>query len=173
MDVQTKLIDFLDSRNVPYQRLNHEASRTSAESAAKRGDSTQYGAKALVLKANGVFMLFVMRANLRLDYDKVQILTGAKAKKIRFATTDELLDLTGLLPGSVPPFGYPILPLHLYIDQSIADGKDLIGFNVGSLTASLKMNKEDYLRVAGGQLAQFTSSEPLNATHHDTDTIIS
>lgn len=152
------ILAWLDEHQIDYKMMHHAPSRSSIESAQQRGDSTEYGAKALVLKVNGTFILFVMRAYLRLDLEKVQQLTGVKAKKIRFATPEELFALTGLVPGSIPPFGKPILPIDLYIDRSIFEGIDWIGFNAGSLTDSVKMRKEDYLRIAGGQNADFTSS---------------
>jgi len=51
---------------------------------------------------------------------------------LRFASREELLELTGLVPGSVPPFGRPILPFPLYVDTGIA-ANDRIAFNAGSL----------------------------------------
>jgi Ala-tRNA(Pro) deacylase len=71
-----------------------------------------------------------------------------KVKKIRFATKDELFDLTGLVPGSVPPFGRPILPLELFADDLVGQQYDKIAFNAGSLTNSIIMATTDWKRVA-------------------------
>jgi len=157
MTVHQTILALLNQHGVPYNLLQHEPSRTSAESAQMRGDSTQNGAKALCLKVNGTYILFVLRAYRKLDLEKVQQLTGVKAKKVRFASAEELMQLTTLLPGSVPPFGEPVLPMPLYIDESIVEGDDLIGFNAGLLTTSIKMQKQDYLRVAGGHVASFST----------------
>ena len=67
--------------------------------------------------------------------------------KLRFANCDELLELTGLVPGSVPPFGQPILPFPLYVDAMIPEN-DRIAFNAGSLTDSIILTMPDYLRLA-------------------------
>ena len=77
-------------------------------------------------------------------------------KSLRFATADELLELTGLVPGSVPPFGEPVLPFSLYIDESI-EANDRIAFNAGSLTDSLVLSTIDYLAVAGGEVFGFSA----------------
>jgi Ala-tRNA(Pro) deacylase len=57
------------------------------------------------------------------------------------------LDLTGLVPGCVPPFGKPVLPFDLFVDAAIREN-DRIAFNAGSLTNSVIMGVDDYLRVA-------------------------
>jgi len=155
--VHERIITLLVQHATPHALFNHDPSRTSVESAVRRGDSTENGAKALVIKLQDRFVLFVMRANRRLDFDKLSALTGTKPKKIRFASADELMTQTGLVSGTVPPFGRPVLDLDLFIDQSIATGHEQIGFNAGLLTASIRMQKDDYLRVANGQLADFTS----------------
>jgi Ala-tRNA(Pro) deacylase len=47
----------------------------------------------------------------------------------------------------VPPFGPPILPLPLYVDEGI-QANERIAFNAGSLTDSIVMAVPDYLRLA-------------------------
>ena len=68
-------------------------------------------------------------------------------RRLRFAEAAELQELTGLVPGSVPPFGRPILPCDLYVDAGFR-AKDRIAFNAGSLTDSIIMSTDDYFRVA-------------------------
>ena len=69
-------------------------------------------------------------------------------KKLRFATPQELLELTGLIPGSVPPFGGPILPFELFADLSVGAAHGRVAFNAGSLTHSIVMSTADWLAVA-------------------------
>ena len=65
------------------------------------------------------------------------------------------MDLTGLVPGSVPPFGKPVLDLELYVDNSIVHNEK-IAFNAGSLTNSIIMSTKDYLDVAHPQIFPFS-----------------
>jgi prolyl-tRNA editing enzyme YbaK/EbsC (Cys-tRNA(Pro) deacylase) len=76
-------------------------------------------------------------------------------KKTRFATADELLALTGLVPGSVPPFGPPVLPFELFVDEALSNN-DRIAFNAGSLTTSMVVPMADYLAVAKGRVFAFS-----------------
>ena len=57
------------------------------------------------------------------------------------------MDLTGLVPGSVPPFGRPILDLELVVDESVL-ANERIAFNAGSLTESVIMATEDWREIA-------------------------
>ena len=143
----------LNEHQTQFTLSHHGPTLTSEASALARGESIHIGAKALLLKVDNDFKLFVMSAPLKIDSKAVKSIFNAR--KIRFATAEELFDLTGLGPGSVPPFGEPILPFQLYIDESILSLSD-IAFNAGSLTDSIKMKTEGYLKIAGGVVIRFT-----------------
>lgn len=145
MDVYHAIREMLDRNAVQYRAIHHEPTHTSEESARARGESTRIGGKALLVKTEEAFRLFVMSAALRMDNTAVRRHFGVK--HARFATAAELKELTGLTPGSVPPFGRPILPFDLYLDESIP-ANDRIAFNAGSLTDSIIMKVADYLRLA-------------------------
>lgn len=150
--VYDSIVAMLEAAAVPYRAVHHEPTFTSEESARARGEDVRIGGKALLVKAGDVFRLFVLSAALKLDADALKQRFGVK--KTRFATAAELKELTGLVPGSVPPFGKPILPFDLFIDESITRNEK-IAFNAGSLTDSLILTTADYLRVAGGEVFAF------------------
>ena len=77
-------------------------------------------------------------------------------KKTRFATPEELTELTGLVPGSVPPFGEPVLPFELYVDEALR-ANDRIAFNAGSLTDSIVMPIEHYKRLTRAESFTFAA----------------
>jgi Ala-tRNA(Pro) deacylase len=149
-----RIRSFLDAAAISYRTVDHGPTRTSEESAAARGEPLDVGAKALLLKTDEVFRLFVMCADTQLDSGAVRKLLGVK--KTRFATPEELMELTGLVPGSVPPFGEPILPFELYADVQIGVRHDRVAFNAGSLTTSLVMSAPDWERIAKPQRLVFT-----------------
>ena len=146
----------LDERGVAYREVHHPPTRTSEESARARGESVRIGGKALLIKVGDDFHLFVLSAALKLD--SAAIRTHLCRRKTRFATPAELAELTGLVPGSVPPFGQPILPFRLFVDESITRN-DKIAFNAGSLTDSIIMPTEDYLRIADPEIFKFAATE--------------
>ena len=148
------ILELLDGEGITYRRISHEPTRTSEDSARARGEALETGGKALLLKAGEDFSVFVLSAALKLDSSAVKKRLGVKS--LRFATADELMDLTGLVPGSVPPFGEPVLPFPLFVDESI-EANDRIAFNAGSLTDSVVLSTVDYLRVAGGEIFRFSA----------------
>ncbi|HSG99248.1 MAG TPA: YbaK/EbsC family protein [candidate division Zixibacteria bacterium] len=143
----------LREHQVAFKEVRHQPTYTSEESARARGEDVAIGGKALLMKVDETFHLFVLSAAKKIDSKAIKKHFGAK--KIRFATADELKALTGLVPGCVPPFGRPILDFDLYVDNSIF-ANDKIAFNAGSLTDSIVMSTADYIKTASAQSFKFT-----------------
>jgi Ala-tRNA(Pro) deacylase len=104
---------WLSAEGVSYREVHHEPTRTSEDSARARGEQLRIGGKALLIKVDDVFRLFVLSADRKLDSGAIK--RHFSARKTRFATPEELAERTGLVPGSVPPFGQPLLPFPLYV----------------------------------------------------------
>ena len=145
-EVLERIREALAREGVEFREISHAPTQTSEESARVRSESLSVGAKALLLKTDDSFRLFVLPADLQLDTKKIK--QELKVKSSRFATSEELLELTGLVPGSVPPFGNPILPFELYGDTSIGVVEDKVAFNAGSLTLSIVMKASDWKMIA-------------------------
>ena len=152
-EVHRRIRAYLQESGVHFRELHHEPTRTSEESARVRGEELRNGGKAILLKVDNVFRLFVLSAARKLDSSKVKQHFGVK--RLRFATREELLELTGLEPGSIPPFGSPIFDMELFVDPSITEN-ERIAFNAGSLTDSIIMNVKDYLRLAAPVIFDFS-----------------
>jgi prolyl-tRNA editing enzyme YbaK/EbsC (Cys-tRNA(Pro) deacylase) len=153
--VLDRIREWLRVEGVPFREVHHEPTKTSEESARARGEQLRVGGKALLIKVDETFRLFVLSADRKLDSGAIK--RHFEARKTRFATPEELLAATGLVPGSVPPFGPPVLPLPLYTDPSVFEN-DRIAFNAGSLTDSIILSIEDYRRLASPEVFQFASA---------------
>ena len=145
-DTLEQIRTHLNAAGVAFREVEHEPTRTSEESAAARGEDLSVGAKALLLKTNDTFRLFVLPANRKLDSTAIRRELGVR--KTRFASVDELNDLVGLVPGAVPPFGQPILPFELYADESVGVENNKVAFNAGSLRNSIIMAATDWETIA-------------------------
>lgn len=148
-----RILAYLDDHAVSYRTLHHEITPTSEDSARVRGEDIAIGGKALLLKIDQEFALFVMSAARKLNSSLIK--KHFNAKKLRFASKEELFEKTGLPPGAVPPFGTPILDFPLYVDSSIL-ANERIAFNAGSLRDSVIMQVEDYLRIAPHTILDFS-----------------
>jgi Ala-tRNA(Pro) deacylase len=153
--VHDTLLTYLRSRGVAFREMHHVPTHTSEESARARGESIAIGGKAILMKVGERFALFVVSAARRIDSGKVK--DHFQERRLRFATREELLEQTGLVPGSVPPFGQPILPYDLYVDESVTKN-DRIAFNSGVLTHSVIMQTVDYLDIAQGTVFPFSDA---------------
>jgi len=152
MSINEAIHQLLRGAEIPYRVVSHAPTRTSEESAQARGEDLRIGGKALLIKTDQEFRLFVLSAALRIDSAAIRRHFGAK--DVRFASAEDLDRLTGLVPGAVPPFGRPILPFDLFVDSALPDNST-IAFNAGLLTESIILGMQDYLRVATPMIFPF------------------
>ena len=146
--VLERLERLLSTNQAPYQVLRHEPVYTSAEAAAVRGTSLASGAKALICKADERFVMFVLPADRRLASKLVR--KARSWKSLRFATAEEVLKITGLTPGSIPPFGQ-LFGLSTLCDRQLAE-QPTINFNAGDHAVSISMSYADWARVESPEL---------------------
>ena len=147
-----RIEEMLRQAGVAFRVHRHAPVYTSQEAAAVRGTSLASGAKALVVKAGEAFVLLVMPADRKLDSRKARAALGVKA--IRFATPEEVQRLTGLTPGSIPPFG-SLFGLPTTCDPALSDNAS-INFNAGDHAISVEMACADYLAIEQPALRSLT-----------------
>jgi Ala-tRNA(Pro) deacylase len=143
--------ELLRQRGVAFDVLRHEPVYTSQQAAAIRGVPLASGAKALVCKGDDEFVMFVLPADLRLDSKAVR--RARRWRKLRFADREEVRRLTGLEPGSIPPFG-SLFGLPTLCDSRLSDN-ETINFNAGDHAISVSMSCADYLTVESPELGRF------------------
>ncbi len=140
-DVFARLTAALAEAGISFRRIQHRPAYTSAEAAAVRGTPLHSGAKALVLKGGKSFVMAVMPADLSLDGRALCKLL--RCKRLRFAYEEEVLDITGLTPGSIPPFG-SLFALPTLCDERLSENQ-YINFSAGSHSNSIRMSYVDYI----------------------------
>jgi len=141
----------LHEHGITFQVLRHAPVYTSEEAARIRGTPLASGAKALIVKGEDGFVMFVVPADRKLDSHAVR---RAKSwKKMRFATREEVLELTGLTPGSIPPFG-SLFGLPTFCDRRLGEN-EVINFNAGDHGISVSMRYADYAQIEKPELGKF------------------
>jgi Ala-tRNA(Pro) deacylase len=96
--------------------------------------------------------LLVIPADRKLDSKKARANLGVKA--IRFATKEEVLELTMLQPGSIPPFG-SLFNLNTYADPALAANAS-INFNAGDHSISVQMTHADFVKAEQPRAIEMT-----------------
>jgi len=144
--IAEQITDLLRQHNCWFEEFTHPPVRTSEEAAALRdGYTLQQGAKAIIIRAKipnegKKFIMLVMPADQKFDSAKVKQVLGCK--DIRFATEEEVAEITkGVKPGGVPPFGN-LFGLEVISDKSLYDNEKIV-FNAGR-TSSIGMMSADY-----------------------------
>jgi Ala-tRNA(Pro) deacylase len=132
MILNHKILQLLNDSGVPYQLIEHPEAHTCTLAAQLRERKLEAGLKTVLFKDKRKFVLFALRADRQVDSKKVRKILGSQ--KLRFATEDELIELTGAKKGSLPPFGKELFSeLELYLDESVHDAAE-VAFNIGILT---------------------------------------
>ncbi|KNC80020.1 hypothetical protein SARC_07614 [Sphaeroforma arctica JP610] len=75
---------------------------------------------------------------------------------VRFATVDEVFKMTGLKPGSIPPFG-SLFGIRTACDNALKD-EPSINFNAGDHSISIQMTFEDYAKAEDPLPADVTNA---------------
>jgi Ala-tRNA(Pro) deacylase len=157
-EVETRrLLDLLEKEKVEYRLYDHQPVYTSEEAAQVRGVELKTGVKAMVLKKipvgkdEGVklsredqYILADLAADKRLDFNKLKLL-DSPVKKLEFAKKEEVIAVTGCEAGSVHPIGR-LFGLDTYLDESVL-GNESVNFNIGLLTKSVRIKKDDLVRI--------------------------
>lgn len=147
-----KIIELLNQNKIDCQIKDHLPTHTSEESALHRNEPLKIGAKAMVMKTDTEFVMAVLPADRKIDSTLLKQILNTK--NLRFASKEELLGLTGLVPGAIPPFG-SLFNLPMIIDKALLE-EEYMAFNAGSLEKSIKMKTADYARIVQLKIESFT-----------------
>ncbi len=151
MSVFDRIVDTLKNQSIEFDLLTHEPVHTSQEAAAVRGSELDQGAKALLCIADGTPVLLVVPGSQKVDTRRFKQAFGFK--NLRFATTDEVLAITSVAVGAVPPFG-SAMQVQTYTDQSLSHN-EYIAFNPGLHTRTIVMTYADFIQVENPLLGDF------------------
>lgn len=158
--VVIQIIELLKSNDLWFETFEHEEVRTSEDAAKLRhGYSLNQGAKALVVRVkisstDKKFIMLIVPGNARFDTTKVKLLFGAK--DIRFATENEISDITNAVqPGGVPPFGN-LFNLESIVDSTLFENEKVV-FNAGDRRFSIAMKSEDYKKLLNPRIESIIS----------------
>jgi Ala-tRNA(Pro) deacylase len=154
--VTERLERWLREAGVAFEIFEHAPVHTSEEAARVRRTPLEAGAKALVVRADDLFVHCVLPAHLKADNALLRGLVGTR--KLRFATPEELQTLTGCAPGAVPPFGN-LFGLRVLMDEALARN-ERVAFNAGSNTVSITMRCDDLVRLSEATMCRF-AADPL------------
>jgi Ala-tRNA(Pro) deacylase len=148
-----KLKEFLDSRNVRYEKINHSQAFTAQEIAASAHIPGKELAKTVMIKLDGKMAMAVLPASYRIDFKLLKEAAGAQ--NIELASEDEF---RGMFPecevGAMPPFGN-LYGLEVFVAETLAE-EDKMAFNAGSHTELIRLSYKDFETQARPKVGKFS-----------------
>lgn len=146
----TRLKEFLDRNNVPYETIPHPPAYTTREVAAAAHIPGREVAKTVIVRIDDEMAMVVLRAPDQVDLERVREVAGART--IELAREDEFKDLfPNCEPGAMPPFGN-LWDMPVFVDQRLRED-ETISFNAGT--------HDELVRVAYGAFERLV--EPVVA----------
>lgn len=143
--VEKQIRQILASRKIEFEEMEHEAVYTSQQAARAIGLQTaESGVKSLVLKTKeGEFILVLSPGNKKVDTKKIARMENTKS--LFFARPEEVIKVTGIPVGSIPPFGHKT-KLKTYLDEELLK-QECLHFNPGSHNKTIALKAADLLKV--------------------------
>jgi Ala-tRNA(Pro) deacylase len=140
-----KLAALLEAHGARFRVIEHPAEGRSDLVARIRGTKPGQGAKAMLCRSEGAYVLAVLPGDRKVDFRKVAQLAGKR--KATLATPEEAMKVTGCAIGAIPPFSFwP--EVTLVVDPALVEVHDEVAFNAGRLDRSMVLDSKDYVRIA-------------------------
>ena len=135
----------LEKLNIPHQVFRHETPVTSFEQAASdRNQRPEQIVRSILFQIRPEEFLMVLVAGpAQVDWKKLRQLV--KRSRIRMASEEEVLEVTGYRVGTVSPFGLKN-PVRVLIDESVLKEEE-ISIGSGIRSVAIIMKSDDLRQV--------------------------
>ncbi|MGD9366575.1 MAG: YbaK/EbsC family protein [Desulfobacteraceae bacterium] len=133
-----------------------EHTPTVPDAARALGVQTHQIIKSLVFRIKDVPILVINNGKERVDRRKLSAYLAVGRGRVKFATADQALEITGYVVGSMPPFGHK-QELRTLIDDAV--GKlDVVYGGGGDINAMLRISSKELLRVTAAEVVSLSET---------------
>ena len=147
-----RLMELLDKEHINYRVTEHRPTFTAQNFAAEEHEPGKFVAKPVIIKADDKYLMCVLPAPFKIDFDALKRQLGAKTVALA-----EEKDIADIFPdcdlGAEPPFGN-LYQLPTVIDKSLTRD-DHIKFQGGTHERAVTMSMEDYKRLVNPTVLDF------------------
>lgn len=145
-----EIYDYIKSKNIWYEITEHEAVFSMKELTKTEVPYPEYDAKNLFVRDDKKknYYLITVRGDKRVDLKEFKNKNGTR--RLSFASSDDLMDIMGLMPGSVSPFGLlndKENKAVFYIDKDFMNDKRIIGIHPNENTATVWLKVDDLIDI--------------------------
>ena len=137
----------LDTLNIPHRVFRHENQLMSFEqAAAERNQRPEQIVRSILFQIRpGEFVMVLVAGREQVDWRKLRQFVGRS--RVRMATEEEVLEVTGYRVGTVSPFGLKT-ELKILIDESVLREEE-ISLGSGSRQTAILMKSADLRHALG------------------------
>jgi Ala-tRNA(Pro) deacylase len=144
MAIPPRLVEFLETRNIPYRTETHTEAVTASQAAQAAHVPGRAFAKPVLLFVDGKLWMVVLPSTERVDMDRVR--SCLAANKIRMATEAEFAKpFADCDLGAMPIFG-SLYEVPVIVSSELQH-EDEIAFTAGTHRDILRMRTKDYLEA--------------------------
>src|SRR5512138_3080362 len=137
----------LEKQHIPHQVFRHEQPVESLEQAASdRKQRPEQVVRSILFQIRaGEFLMVLVAGPAQVNWKKLRQLVGRS--RLRMATEEEVLEVTGYRVGTVSPFGLKN-PVRVLIDESVLKEEE-VSIGSGVRGVAIIMKSADLRRVLG------------------------
>ncbi len=127
---------------------------TVSEAALALAVETDQIIKSLVFRIQDEPLLVINNGLARVDRRKLATSMGVGRKRVKFASPDQALAVTGFVVGSMPPFGHQ-QKLRTLIDPAVLNLDSIFGGG-GDIDAMMRLTSAELMRVTGAEVTELS-----------------
>ncbi|MYE87929.1 YbaK/EbsC family protein, partial [Candidatus Poribacteria bacterium] len=148
-----------DSSKINYRLLQHSSPVfTVEEAAAQRGVSKDEMVKSILLRDKDEhYVMACVLGYSRVNPKAVRTYVPTEWRRLSFATSEEILSVTGCVQGAVAPLGLPD-NVPVIFDEAITQCRK-VNISSGDPAAGLELKIQDLISAAAPQIAAIADSE--------------
>jgi Cys-tRNA(Pro) deacylase len=133
-------------------RLFDDSTATSQLAAEQIGCQLGQIAKSIVFIVDEKPVVVIASGDQRVDDKKLAALFNVSRKKVKIATAEQCIEITGYAPGGVPPLGHRTPNLTIFIDDSLSRYDQLYAA-AGASNAIFPLRIDQIEKVTAGTFA--------------------
>ncbi|HSO20523.1 MAG TPA: YbaK/EbsC family protein, partial [Desulfosarcina sp.] len=151
----THLQTFIDAHRLDATILSMDMPTATVVDAARALNvAAENIIKSLLFMADDRPILVINNGTARVDRKKLAAYLGMNRKRVKFASAEEALAISGFVVGSMPPFGHR-QPLKTLIDVAAADQQTVYGGG-GRIDAMMRMSSADLIRTTRAEIVDLS-----------------
>lgn len=145
-----EIYEFLRKENICFEVTEHKAVYNMEELASVELPYPEADAKNLFVRDDKKrnYYLITVKGDKRVDLKDFKEKNGTR--RLSFASPDDLMNILGLIPGAVTPFGIlndAECRVKFYIDKDFEKPSSIIGVHPNDNTATVWLKTEDLINI--------------------------